>query len=224
MTPWELLIRFSLLRRCCGPTIQMESKSEDFFADVHRARGAVEGRWGCWKTCSPRTPRCGTRPKKSRRWNFTSATRSRIRSFSASTPRSSRLSIAGYPRAGDVAGRRHGCDRRVSQGDPPLQDRDGALRRRELAHVVSVSVDQVKLALEALEQKTGVAQRAVEINRLEKCGRSDPRRGRAPAVRRRARPHHDYQVEGRSSISLEVATDRFEDVANLREGVVVKNA
>jgi hypothetical protein len=90
--------------------------------------------------------------------------------------------------------------------------------------VVSVSVDQVKLALEALEQKTGVAQRAVEINRLEKCGRSDPRRGRAPAVRRRARPHHDYQVEGRSSISLEVATDRFEDVANLREGVVVKNA
>src|SRR5262249_4785033 len=38
---------------------------------------------------------------------------------------------------------------------------------RELARVVSVSVDQVRLALEALEKKTGVAQRAVEINRLE---------------------------------------------------------
>ena len=38
---------------------------------------------------------------------------------------------------------------------------------RELAHVVSLSVDQVRHALEALEKKTGVAQRAVEINRLE---------------------------------------------------------
>ena len=38
---------------------------------------------------------------------------------------------------------------------------------RELARVISLSVEQVRLGLEALQKHAGVAERAVEINRLE---------------------------------------------------------
>jgi len=94
---------------------------------------------------------------------------------------------------------------------------------RELAHVVSVSVDQVKLALEALEKKVGVAQRAVEINRLE----NEADRVHEEALRRLFDEERDpvMIIKWKEILDfLEEATDRCEDVANLLEGVVVKNA
>ena len=94
---------------------------------------------------------------------------------------------------------------------------------RELAHVVSVSIDQVRLALEALEKRTGVAQRAVEINRLE----NEADRIHEEAVRRLFDEERDpiMIMKWKEILDfLEEATDRCEDVANLLEGVVVKNA
>jgi predicted phosphate transport protein (TIGR00153 family) len=94
---------------------------------------------------------------------------------------------------------------------------------RELAHVVSVSIDQVRLALEALEKRTGVAQRAVEINRLE----NEADRIHEEAVRRLFDEERDpiMIMKWKEILDfLEDATDRCEDVANLLEGVVVKNA
>jgi uncharacterized protein len=101
----------------------------------------------------------------------------------------------------------------------------GAVRygARELAHVVSVSVDQVRLALEALEKKTGVAQRAVEINRLE----NEADRIHEEALRRLFDEERDpvMIIKWKEILDfLEEATDRCEDVANVLEGVVVKNA
>jgi len=101
----------------------------------------------------------------------------------------------------------------------------GAVRygARELAHVVSVSIDQVRLALEALEKRTGVAQRAVEINRLE----NEADRIHEEAVRRLFDEERDpiMIMKWKEILDfLEEATDRCEDVANLLEGVVVKNA
>ena len=94
---------------------------------------------------------------------------------------------------------------------------------RELAHVVSLSVDQVKHALEALDKKTGVAQRAVEINRLE----NEADRIHEEALRRLFDEERDpvMIIKWKEILDfLEDATDRCEDVANLLEGVVVKNA
>jgi len=94
---------------------------------------------------------------------------------------------------------------------------------RELSHVVSVSVDQVRLALEALEKKTGVAQRAVEINRLE----NEADRIHEESLRLLFEEEHDpvMIIKWKEILDfLEEATDRCEDIANLLEGVVVKNA
>jgi uncharacterized protein len=94
---------------------------------------------------------------------------------------------------------------------------------RELARVVSLSIDQVRLALEALEKKTGVAQRAVEINRLE----NEADRIHEEAVRRLFDEERDpiMIMKWKEILDfLEEATDRCEDVANVLEGVVVKNA
>jgi predicted phosphate transport protein (TIGR00153 family) len=94
---------------------------------------------------------------------------------------------------------------------------------RELARVVSLSVDQVRHALEALEKKTGVAQRAVEINRLE----NEADRIHEESLRRLFDEERDpvMIIKWKEILDfLEEATDRCEDVANLMEGVVVKNA
>ncbi len=94
---------------------------------------------------------------------------------------------------------------------------------RELARVISLGVDQIRLALEALEKRTGVAERAVEINRLE----NEADRIHEGALRRLFDEESDpVQIIKWKEILdvLEEATDRCEDVANLLEGVVVKNA
>jgi predicted phosphate transport protein (TIGR00153 family) len=94
---------------------------------------------------------------------------------------------------------------------------------RELAHVVTLSVDQVRHALQALEKKAGVAQRAVEINRLE----NEADRIHEESLRRLFDEERDpvMIIKWKEILDfLEEATDRCEDVANLLEGVVVKNA
>jgi predicted phosphate transport protein (TIGR00153 family) len=94
---------------------------------------------------------------------------------------------------------------------------------RELARVVSLSVDEVRLGLEALDKRIGVAKRAVEINRLE----NEADRIHEEALRRLFDEERDpvMIIKWKEILDfLEVATDRCEDVANVLEGVVVKNA
>ncbi len=94
---------------------------------------------------------------------------------------------------------------------------------RELAHVIKLGADEVLLAVEALEKRAGVAERAVEINRLE----NEADRIHESALRRLFDEESDpvLIIKWKEILDvLEEATDRCEDVANLLEGVVVKNA
>jgi len=94
---------------------------------------------------------------------------------------------------------------------------------RELAHLVLESAEQVVLAVKALEKRKGVAERAVEINRLE----NEADRAHQAAVRSLFKDEKDAVViiKWKEIFDfLEQATDRCEDVANLLEGVVVKHA
>jgi predicted phosphate transport protein (TIGR00153 family) len=94
---------------------------------------------------------------------------------------------------------------------------------RELARLVSLSADQVVVALKALERRRGVAQPAVEINRLE----NEADRAHEAALRRLFEEERDAIaiIKWKEILDfLEDATDRCEDVANVLEGVVVKHA
>jgi uncharacterized protein len=93
---------------------------------------------------------------------------------------------------------------------------------RELAHIITSCTDQVRLALEALEQNKGVATHAIEINRLE----NEADRAHSQAVSRLFDDEKDPIVvmKWKETLDfLEDATDRCEDVANVLEGVVVKH-
>jgi uncharacterized protein len=93
---------------------------------------------------------------------------------------------------------------------------------RELAHVISASTHQVRLALEALEQHKGVITHAIEINRLE----NEADRIHQQAVSRLFDDERDplLVIKWKEALDfLEDATDRCEDVANVLEGVVVKH-
>jgi predicted phosphate transport protein (TIGR00153 family) len=94
---------------------------------------------------------------------------------------------------------------------------------RDLAHLVLISTDQVAIALRALERRSGVAEPAVEINRLE----NEADRAHQNAVRRLFEEERDpiAIMKWKEILDfLEAATDRCEDVANVLEGVVVKHA
>ena len=94
---------------------------------------------------------------------------------------------------------------------------------RELTRIIVASSEQLVKALKALERRKGVAEPAVEINRLE----NEADRAHQMAVRRLFEEEHDpIQVIKWKEILdfLEDATDRCEDVANVLEGVVVKHA
>ena len=93
---------------------------------------------------------------------------------------------------------------------------------RELASLTWQSAMQVRTAVEALEKKEGVHDRAVEVNRLENA---------ADDVHNEAlRRLFEEEKNALTVIKwkevfdlLEEATDRCEDVANVLEGVVVKH-
>ena len=94
---------------------------------------------------------------------------------------------------------------------------------RELARLVKASADQVVIALKALERRQGVAEPAVEINRLE----NEADRAHQIALRRLFEEERDpiAIIKWKEILDfLEAATDRCEDVANVLEGVVVKHA
>jgi hypothetical protein len=94
---------------------------------------------------------------------------------------------------------------------------------RELAHIIFDSAEELVHAINALEGRKGVAERAVEINRLE----NEADRAHQAAVQSLFKEEKDAVVimKWKEIFDfLEQATDRCEDVANVLEGVVVKHA
>lgn len=94
---------------------------------------------------------------------------------------------------------------------------------RELTRIIIDSVEQIACAMRALEGRRGVAECAVEINRLE----NEADRLHQQAVQALFRDEHDAVkiIKWKEILDfLEEATDRCEDVANVVEGVVVKHA
>src|SRR4051812_35449859 len=94
---------------------------------------------------------------------------------------------------------------------------------RALARIIVGCTEQLVQAVKALERKKGVAEPAVEINRLE----NEADRAHQAAVRALFEQERDpIQIMKWKEILdfLEDATDRCEDVANVLEGVVVKHA
>jgi predicted phosphate transport protein (TIGR00153 family) len=97
--------------------------------------------------------------------------------------------------------------------------RYGAL---ELASITARSTQQVRMAVAALERRTGVHERAVEVNRLE----NEADTVHDEALRRLFEEERDPIVvmKWKEVLDfLEEATDRCEDVADVLEGVVVKH-
>jgi len=93
---------------------------------------------------------------------------------------------------------------------------------RELARIISACTDQVRFALDGLEEHKGLATHAIEINRLE----NEADRMHQQAVRRLFEDEADPIVvmKWKEALDfLEDATDRCEDVANVLEGVTVKH-
>ena len=94
---------------------------------------------------------------------------------------------------------------------------------RELARIITDSTKAVRLAMEGLEPRKGVAEHVVEINRLE----NEADRMHLEAVSRLLDEEADpITVFKWKEIldRLEDATDRCEDVADVIDGVVLKNA
>jgi predicted phosphate transport protein (TIGR00153 family) len=93
---------------------------------------------------------------------------------------------------------------------------------RELASLVWQSAMQLRVAVEALEKRKEVAERAVEVNRLENAADDvlDEALGRLFEEETNA----ITVMKWKEMLDLlEQATDRCEDVANTLEGVVVKH-
>lgn len=94
---------------------------------------------------------------------------------------------------------------------------------RELASIITSSCKQVRLALDCLEKrKEGVITHSIEINRLE----NEADHAHQNAVSRLFDDEKDplMVIKWKETLDfLEDATDRCEDVANVLEGVVVKN-
>ncbi len=93
---------------------------------------------------------------------------------------------------------------------------------RELASLVWQSAMQLRVAVEALEKRKEVSERAVEVNRLENAADDvyDEAVGRLFEEEKNAITVMKWKE---MFDLLEQATDRCEDVANTLEGVVVKH-
>jgi uncharacterized protein len=93
---------------------------------------------------------------------------------------------------------------------------------RELARIIARATEQVRQGAAALEKRTGVHVVTVEINRLE----NEADDIHDEALRRLFEGETDALtvIKWKEVLDLlEDATDRCEDVANVLEGVVVKN-
>jgi uncharacterized protein len=94
---------------------------------------------------------------------------------------------------------------------------------RELARIITDSTKSIRLAMAGLEDKKSVSEHLVEINRLE----NEADRMHLEAVSRLFNEETDAIVvfKWKEILDrLENATDRCEDVADVIEGVVLKNA
>src|SRR5687767_5998117 len=93
---------------------------------------------------------------------------------------------------------------------------------RELTHVILQQTAEVRAAVEALENRKGVLERAIEINRLEN---EADRIHKQAIIRLFDEETNPIVVLKWKEILdvLEEATDECEDVANLLENVVVKH-
>ena len=93
---------------------------------------------------------------------------------------------------------------------------------RELTRVIIQQADELRVAVDSLEQRKGVLERSIEINRLE---------NEADRIHKQAISELFLEEENPIMVIkwkeildlLEEATDACEDVANLLENVVVKH-
>ncbi len=93
---------------------------------------------------------------------------------------------------------------------------------RELAHIISNSTTQLRLAMEGLEARKGVAEHVVEVNRLE----NEADRAHQQALKQlfEDEKYPITLIKWKEILDyLEDTTDRCEDVADLLEGVVLKH-
>ncbi|HEX8252972.1 MAG TPA: DUF47 family protein [Thermoanaerobaculia bacterium] len=93
---------------------------------------------------------------------------------------------------------------------------------RELTRIIIQQCDEIRVAVEALEEKKGVLERAIEINRLE--NEADRIHKNAISQLFDEEPNPIVVMKWKELYDLlEEATDACEDVANLLENVVVKH-
>ena len=93
---------------------------------------------------------------------------------------------------------------------------------RELTHVILQQTDEIRAAVEALENRKGVLERCIEINRLE--GEADRIHKQAIGQLYDEETNPIVVLKWKEILDvLEEATDACEDVANLLENVVVKH-
>ena len=93
---------------------------------------------------------------------------------------------------------------------------------RELTHIIIKQTDEIRAAVEALEQRKGVLQRSIEINRLENEADKIHKQAIGQLFEEEKDPIAVIKWKEIYDI-LEEATDACEDVANLLENVVVKH-
>lgn len=93
---------------------------------------------------------------------------------------------------------------------------------RELTRIIIQQTDEIRAAVEALEQRKGVLERAIEINRLENEADRIHKGAIGKLFEEETNPIMVIKWKEIYDI-LEEATDACEDVANLLENVVVKH-
>jgi uncharacterized protein len=93
---------------------------------------------------------------------------------------------------------------------------------RELTRIIIQQCDEVRNAVEALEQRKGVLERAIEINRLENEADRIHMNAISQLFDEETNPIVVLKWKELYDL-LEEATDACEDVANLLENVVVKH-
>ncbi|MDQ3282196.1 MAG: DUF47 family protein [Acidobacteriota bacterium] len=93
---------------------------------------------------------------------------------------------------------------------------------RELTRIIIQQTDEIRAAVEALEKRDGVLERAIEINRLENEADRIHRRAIGQLFEEESNPVTVIKWKELYDL-LEEATDACEDVANLLENVVVKH-
>ena len=93
---------------------------------------------------------------------------------------------------------------------------------RELTRIIIQQTDEIRAGVEALEQRKGVLERAIEINRLENEADRIHKQAIGRLFEEETNPIVVLKWKEIYDL-LEEATDACEDVANLLENVVVKH-